>query len=114
VSRSADLLFNFNEMALTQVFPSGWEIVNTRMNAVGESNAGTSTPEYQDIRDDRVMTYFDLPFRGGDPDNQRPKVYRVLLNAAYAGRYYLAPVSCAAMYDNRIRASVPGKWVEVQ
>ncbi|MFM8487448.1 MAG: hypothetical protein ACKOCH_14055, partial [Bacteroidota bacterium] len=35
VSRSADLLFNFNEMALTQVFPSGWEIVNTRMNAVG-------------------------------------------------------------------------------
>ena len=113
VGRSAEMLFDFNEMALTQVFPSGWEIINTRMNAVGESNTGTSTPEYQDIRDDRVMTYFDIPFRGGNPDNQRPKVYRVLLNAAYAGRYYLAPVSCAAMYDNRIRASVPGKWVEV-
>jgi uncharacterized protein YfaS (alpha-2-macroglobulin family) len=105
--------FDFNEMALTQVFPSGWEIINTRMSATGESGVGTSTPEYQDIRDDRVMTYFDMPFRGADPDNQRPKVYRVLLNAAYAGRYYLAPVSCAAMYDNRIRASVPGKWVEV-
>jgi hypothetical protein len=113
VKRTGGMLFDFNEMALTQIFPSGWEIINTRMNAVGESNPGTSIPEYQDIRDDRVMTYFDLPFRGGDSDEQRPKVYRVLLNAAYAGRFYLAPASCSAMYDNRIRASVPGKWVEV-
>jgi hypothetical protein len=38
---------------LTQIFPSGWEIMNTRMNLVG---GGTSDPmDYQDIRDDRAL-----------------------------------------------------------
>jgi len=41
------------------------------------------------------------------------RTYRVQLNAAYAGRYYLPTVGCEAMYDKRIRASTPGKWVEV-
>jgi len=36
-----------------------------------------------------------------------------LLNAAYAGEYYLPTVSCEAMYDNSISARKPGKWVKV-
>jgi len=40
-------------------------------------------------------------------------VYRIQLNAAYAGKYFLPAVACEAMYDNRIQASSPGKWVEV-
>ncbi len=96
---------DFDEMALTQIFPSGWEILNARLYNF-DAFSNTSIPEYQDVRDDRVHTYFDI--RRG----QR-HVYRVRLNAAYPGRYYLPAVSCKAMYDEGISARVPGEWVEV-
>lgn len=95
----------YQEMALTQIFPSGWEIHNTRMDET-EQFYQKDKPEYQDIRDDRVYTYFDLPA------NQR-KTFRVLLNAAYAGEYYLPSVYCEAMYDNSINARKRGRWVKV-
>ncbi|MBL7825588.1 MAG: alpha-2-macroglobulin, partial [Saprospiraceae bacterium] len=111
VTRTGEMRFDFNEMALTEIFPSGWEIMNTRMNAVG---GGASDPvDYQDIRDDRVMTYFDLPFNWSGGNAKQSRTYRIQLNAAYVGRYFLPPVACEAMYDDRIRASIPGRWVEV-
>ncbi len=95
----------YDEMALTQIFPSGWEILNTRMTNV-ERFSNSNKPEYQDIRDDRVYSYFDI--------NQKAKhTYTIQLNAAYEGRYYLPTVSCEAMYDNTIAARQPGQWVEV-
>ena len=96
---------DYKEMALTQIFPSGWEIRNLRMDEV-ESNKIADQPTYQDIRDDRVLTYFDLN-RGAK------KTFRVLLNATYLGEYYLPTVSCEAMYDNEINARKAGKWVKV-
>jgi len=95
----------YSQMALTQIFPSGWEIHNIRLND-GESTINSSAFEYQDIRDDRVYTYF------GIPANQSLK-YIVLLNASYQGTFYLPTVSCEAMYDNTISARVPGRWVQV-
>ncbi|MEO6901725.1 MAG: MG2 domain-containing protein, partial [Bacteroidia bacterium] len=93
------------QMALTQLFASGWEIHNTRMDDA-ESAVKSDNPTYQDIRDDRVYTYFNiLP--------NRTNTYRIVLNAAYLGRYYLPTVSCEAMYDNTINARKAGKWVEV-
>ncbi len=105
--QSSDLNFPFRELALSQIFPSGWEVQNTRLS--GMEMGGQSASDYQDIRDDRVYTYFSLPEAGTD----NTRTYRIQLNAAYAGRYYLPPVSCEAMYDNRIRASTTGRWVEV-
>ena len=102
VNRSTKFTFPFNGMALTQVFPSGWEIMNARLSNV--SGLTNSPMTYQDVRDDRVFTYFDL---------SETRTYRIQLNAAYVGRYYLPSVNCEAMYDTRIRALVPGKWVEV-
>ncbi|MBL7810425.1 MAG: alpha-2-macroglobulin, partial [Saprospiraceae bacterium] len=112
VTRTGALRFDFNELALSQVFPSGWEILNTRMNLVG---GATSDPmDYQDVRDDRVFTYFDLPFNwNNDKNAKQSRTYRIQLNAAYTGKYFLPAVACEAMYDNRIRAVQPGKWVEV-
>ncbi len=110
VKRSTSFQFPFNEMALSQTFPSGWEILNARMS--GLSGAANSPLDYQDVRDDRVYTYFDLPAWFGQ-NQADTRVYRIQLNAAYAGRYYLPTVACEAMYDNRIRATVPGRWVEV-
>jgi uncharacterized protein YfaS (alpha-2-macroglobulin family) len=105
--------FDYNELALSQVFPSGWEIINPRMSF---ASGGGSPAEYQDLRDDRVYTYFDLPFgdaRSGGRTDTRAATYRIQLNAAYAGRYYLPGVACESMYDKRIRAAVGGRWVEV-
>jgi uncharacterized protein YfaS (alpha-2-macroglobulin family) len=111
ITRATDMSFDFTEMALTQIFPSGWEILNTRMNLVG-GGAESSPMDYQDVRDDRVMTYFDLP-NSRDKNNKTTRIYRIQLNAAYVGRYYHPAVACEAMYDNRIRAVSPGRWIEV-
>ncbi len=98
-------LARYTDMALTQIFPSGWEIRNTRMED-GQSVYETDIPTYRDIRDDRVYSYFDL-------NRGKSQTYVVLLNATYQGRYYLPSVSCEAMYNNQISSRKAGQWVEV-
>lgn len=95
----------YKEMALDQIFPSGWEILNTRMDQV-QNFTQESPVNYQDYRDDRVHTFFDIA-------ESKTHTYRVQLNAAYQGRFYLPAVSCSAMYDNSIYARAPGQWVQV-
>jgi alpha-2-macroglobulin len=95
----------YKNMALNQIFPSGWEINNLRLDDA-ESRLGGDKPTYQDIRDDRVYTYFDLGA------GQR-KTFQVMLTASYAGTYYLPSVSCEAMYDRTVYARKKGQVVEV-
>ncbi|CAN5588609.1 MG2 domain-containing protein [soil metagenome] len=96
----------YTEMALTQIFPSGWEILNTRLyNSEGAYQSSPS--DYMDIRDDRVYHYFDLK-------QNETLTYYVQLNAAYPGRYFWPGVYAEAMYDHTISGGVRGKWVEVQ
>lgn len=100
------ILGNYEQMALSQIFPSGWEILNTRMDENDVTALAYSIPRYQDVRDDRVYTYFSL--------GARQKVtYVALLNASYLGKFYLPGVSCEAMYDGRIHARQSGNWIEV-
>jgi len=96
---------DYKEMALTQIFPSGWEIRNLRLEGNTTTDSGDKS-RYQDIRDDRVYTYFDIA-------KNKTKKYKVILNAAYLGRFYLPTVYCEAMYDNDINASKAGQWVKV-
>lgn len=100
------LRFDYQEMAVEQLFPSGWEIVNTRMDEVG--NLLTTNPgvRYQDFRDDRVYSYFTLA-------KGEKKTFRILLHAAYVGDFYLPSVYGSEMYDNTIYASTPGEWIKV-
>lgn len=94
---------DYEELALTQIFPSGWEIINTRLNDTAQAD---NRIEYMDIRDDRVMHYFDLTAT-------KSISFEVLLNASYRGTYYLPSISVGAMYDNAIFANTPGNWVEI-
>ena len=96
---------SYQELALTQVFPSGWEIRNSRLEGT-ESAQENSNFNYQDIRDDRVMTYFNL-------SAGQSVTYRVFLNAAYTGRFHLPSTTCSAMYDNTVNARNGGQWVTV-
>lgn len=92
------------EMALTQIFPSGWQILNPRMEAKDQNQ--NYKIDYQDIRDDRVLTYFDL-------GAGKSLTLRIRLNATYQGRFYMPAISCSAMYDLSIQAVEPGQWIEV-
>jgi len=96
----------YKNLALNQIFPSGWEINNLRLTGDESANITGDIPTYQDVRDDRVYTYFDLGA------NQR-KTFKVLLTASYAGGFYLPAVSCEAMYDNNVYARKKGKVVAV-
>jgi uncharacterized protein YfaS (alpha-2-macroglobulin family) len=97
-----------NDVALTQLFPSGWEIVNTRFTAFG--NATTSQARHTDIRDDRVNFYFDLPQKG----KHSTKTFNVMLNASYLGSYYLPGIQVEAMYDNDFLVRTKGTWIIVE
>jgi len=99
------LIGDYKEIALSQIFPSGWEIINTRMLDI-EIGKASSVPEYVDFRDDRVYTYFDLP-------RNTSKTFKVLLNASYAGTYWMPPTHCEAMYDATINARKGGGFVSV-
>jgi hypothetical protein len=98
------ILDYYHNLALTQIFPSGWEIQNLRLF---ESNIGNySSPVYQDFRDDRVYTFFNL-------GKTLSKTFAVKLTAAYKGRFYLPGIKCEEMYRNDIQSVVRGRWVEV-
>ncbi len=95
---------DYTNLALTHIIPSGWEIYNERMVASETENAAAdgsgqsvSKYSYQDIRDDRVLTYFNL--RRGET-----KVFTVRLQATYAGNFILPAVQCEAMYDVNVQA----------
>ncbi len=94
----------YEEIALSHLVASGWEIHNKRMDLGDNQSSGQF--EYQDIRDDRVYTYFDLKRKDS-------KTFEILLNASYLGRFYLPMVTVETMYDATINARIPGKWVTV-
>ena len=91
-------------IALTQLFPSGWEIVNTRFTDFGSTATGNAN--YTDIKDDRVHFYFDLK-------KNETKTFKVLLNASYLGTYYFYGLQAEAMYDNDYFTRTKGQWIEV-
>ncbi|MCD8178159.1 MAG: hypothetical protein LUE98_12355, partial [Tannerellaceae bacterium] len=96
-------------LVLTQVFPSGWEILNTRYMSEEETRkATTNAVNYQDFRDDRVYSYMDELTVG------RQVTIQINLCAVYPGNFYLPPVWCEAMYDHLIRANTEGNHVIVE
>jgi uncharacterized protein YfaS (alpha-2-macroglobulin family) len=94
-----------DNIALTQMVPSGWEIQNTRLF---EADFGIkeSTYEYRDFRDDRVNTYFALT-------QGETKTFILILNAAYKGEFYQPSVWCEAMYTANYYSRYPGNSVKV-
>jgi alpha-2-macroglobulin len=92
----------YKELSLSQVFPSGWEVNNSRMDGMSTS----ADIRYQDFRDDRVYSYLDL-------GPQQSKTIVLTLNASFTGRFYLPGTFVSAMYDEQISALQSGKWIEV-
>lgn len=81
-------------LALSLVFPSGFEIVNERIS--GDSGLAQGF-DYIDFRDDRVLAYFGL-------DKGQSMHLRIPVLASYVGKYTSPVSSCEAMYDPNIHA----------
>ena len=87
---------DYTNLALTQIFPSGWEIQVNRVDGF-----------YQDFRDDRVYSYLYL-------GRNSTSVVKTRVTATYKGRFYRPATICEAMYANTLGASVPGGWCNVR
>ncbi len=94
---------DYENLALTEMIPSGWEIVNDRLFG-GESSKASFN--YRDIRDDRVIWFFDLP-KGVS------KTFRIKMHASYQGEFILPAVKCEAMYDPHVSANTASGTTKV-
>ena len=90
---------NATDLALSYVVPSGWELFGL------PPGPGTDFT-YRDVRDDRVLTYFDLK-------SGASKTFEIPVNAAYLGRFYRPPVVVEHMYDPGTYARSAGEWTKV-
>jgi uncharacterized protein YfaS (alpha-2-macroglobulin family) len=121
-------------LIVSEIFPSGWEILNTRflpggkdaearakVNSYYEDDedeedesydsseaSSANRVNYQDIRDDRVYSYIDKLNEGSDV------TVTINLTSAYSGKFYLPPVVCESMYDHQIQANSEGRQVVVE
>jgi uncharacterized protein YfaS (alpha-2-macroglobulin family) len=132
----------YRDLALAQVFPSGWEIHNTRLfgpvDAPSDYNEESydgsdeetmeGEPEEEDDSDYEYDYYYGRRYvqKIEYQDFRDDRVYSyfhlrphksqkvvISLNAAYVGKYYLPTISCEAMYDNTVSARRAGRWIEV-
>ncbi len=99
-----DSKFNVQNIALSHIIPSGFEIINSRFTEFGENEKTNVT--YSDIRDDRTLLYFPLK-------SQETKRFKILLNTSYLGKYYLPGLQAEAMYDNSYLVRTRGQWIEI-
>lgn len=111
-------------IALSTLLPSGAEIGSQTpppapakpQNADGEEYPMQSEPEqqagkvtplaFQDVRDDRVLSYFDLAAGA-------TRTVNVKFNAAYLGQYIFPAIRGEAMYQPTTRASTAGMAVKI-
>lgn len=86
-------------VAVTHIVPAGWEILAAHPSG---------TISYQDVRDDRVLSYIDRL-----PVNESVTI-RINLSATYAGQYYMPSIHAEAMYDASIMGCTESSNCEVK
>jgi alpha-2-macroglobulin len=106
-----DIKYSIEELAVQMMLPSGWEIENTRLSKEQMPPWMTSLKpggeKYLDIRDDRVMWFFDItPYK-------RKYEFVAKINAVTAGKFTLPPIVFEAMYDHRYKVCTQPQSIEV-
>ena len=92
-------------IALTQILPSGWEPANTLLDDKMPEFAKNSHYDFIDIRDDKIMWFFDL---------YDSKSFFIKLNAITPGTYTLSGAFAEAMYDGTYQALSESEKVSVE
>lgn len=80
-------------VVITDILPAGFEIENDRLRATESLTwiKGQSTPQHEDIRDDRINLYTDA--------SATTKYYYYTVRAVSPGTYKMGPVMADAMYN---------------
>jgi len=98
-------------LALSSLFPSGWEIINTRLEETAlpqwVTNFGASYGTYMDLRDDRANWFFDLRYN-------YESNFVVKCNASFKGTFFLPPVTVEPMYSPDYYGRIAGQEVTVE
>ncbi|HPE61692.1 MAG TPA: MG2 domain-containing protein [Thiolinea sp.] len=94
---------DLKRLALATLLPSGAEIGTSPTTGENSTPSGLS---HQDVRDDRVFSYFDL--KAG-----ATRTVTVRINAAYLGQFRFPPVSVEAMYQPGIRAQTGSLGLDI-
>jgi uncharacterized protein YfaS (alpha-2-macroglobulin family) len=89
--------FTLSNMALNLIVPSGLKLNNQRISRSG-TEEGSNNEWYQDFRDDRVQTFFELA--GG-----KKVQHTFSVRAAFAGDFYWPSAHCENMYRGDVSAS---------
>jgi uncharacterized protein YfaS (alpha-2-macroglobulin family) len=98
-------------LALSSVLPSGFEISNERLNddynRPGWLNSmRLSTPDYMDIRDDRINWFFNL-------NSYETQAFAVQIHPSYTGEFRWPGVVLEAMYSPEYFARIAGERISV-
>jgi uncharacterized protein YfaS (alpha-2-macroglobulin family) len=104
VKHTGENPYHYQDLGLTQVFPSGWEIINERITDF--NNPSGINYDYLDIKTDRTSYFFSLQER-------EVKKFTIRLNATFQGRYYFPAANVSDMYNHTINANTDGKWIYV-
>ncbi|MFH1194936.1 MAG: MG2 domain-containing protein [bacterium] len=87
-------------IVITDLIPSGFEIENPRLAASTDLNWTTQTPitvQYLDIRDDRLLIFTDLP-------RNTSRQYYYMLRVVNQGNFELPVIGAEAMYDREFHS----------
>ena len=81
-------------VAITDLLPAGFEIENPRLVETSQYDfiKDASTPDYVDIRDDRINYYTNF-------NDTRERKFFYLVRAVSKGEFQYAPIAAEAMYD---------------
>jgi len=95
-------------IAITDMFPAGFEIENPRLNDFPKMDwiRDKSTPDYYDFRDDRVNLYTDV--------QGATKYYYYLVRAVSRGTFKMGPIGADAMYNGEYHSYNGGGTVIVE
>jgi uncharacterized protein YfaS (alpha-2-macroglobulin family) len=91
--QAADAAGEVKNVAITDLLPAGLEIENPRLGPQRDvkGTAAASTPDYLDVRDDRINLFTTA--------SATPKTFYYLARAVSKGTFKLGPVSADAMYN---------------
>ncbi len=105
-----------DNVVVQNLLPSGLEVENPRLESTERlpwiGKVGTK-PEYQDLRDDRVLLFLKLPGKSKKTDHGPWQTYYSLLRAVTPGEFTLPPSQVEAMYAPELMASTPAGKLKV-
>jgi hypothetical protein len=85
-----------DNVAVTDMVPAGFEIMNPRTTSLNNlnwmKNVTQSTPQYLDIRDDRLLYFTNVPAKGAQQ-------FYYMMRAINTGEFQLPAIGAEAMYD---------------